>query len=552
MTISVPEATIARSSSSRRGTPPVPSDQPRANISRRDDQVVHVVTRTCAHPPGPRRAPRRVGRSRSRVRLPLAARHDLAVARDGEPGPGRRPGSRGDVGDRGAVGDLLASPFNSTLTALTSRPRTGPDRSHGPGRGSSPVASSSAIASAGERRQQDAVAVVAGREHQTPAAAPGRAAAALSGVPGRRPASVSTSSSSATPGSSSVASRSSSWTAPAVTVVSKPRSSTVAPTIRPSVVVGHQVDALGGDDPFAGRGAVAAPQLHHLSLDRAHRRAGVLREPFGPSRPGPVRQHDRLGPQLLAGGGPHSGEALALEDPADHVGARPHLAADESERRQQRRGQRPRVDRRLAGRVDATVEGRRQARLQLAAAARRQPLGLEAERALQIVDAAQLRRLVAVEGDVEGALASVSRSLPRRRLQLGDELRVQLRGGQGHLQQPRLAEGQLADRGQHPGGDAGGAGRRLGPVEHRHARPALGGAPGTAEADRPTANEYRVETALLGQAIASAGITRIRSRRSVASVPPSQPSRAPVTPTRLPTSGSLQAGGRRDRFIIGA
>ena len=49
------------------------------------------------------------------------------------------------------------------------------------------------------------------------------------------------------------------------------------------------------------------------------------------------------------------------------------------------------------------MEGGRQARLQLAAAARRQPLRLEPQRALQVVDAAQLRRLVAVEGDVEGA-----------------------------------------------------------------------------------------------------------------------------------------------------
>src|SRR5206468_1268098 len=58
---------------------------------------------------------------------------------------------------------------------------------------------------------------------------------ALSGDPGRRPTTVSVSSSSAVSGSSSRAARSRSWTAPAVTVVSKPCSSTVAPTTtRPS------------------------------------------------------------------------------------------------------------------------------------------------------------------------------------------------------------------------------------------------------------------------------------------------------------------------------
>ena len=54
--------------------------------------------------------------------------------------------------------------------------------------------------------------------------------------------------------------------------------------------------------------------------------------------------------------------------------------------------------------------------------------------------------------------------------------------------------------------------------------PRLGRAPGAGEADHATADEHRIETALLGQAIASAGITRIRFRRSVTSMPPSQPS----------------------------
>src|SRR6185436_6559793 len=97
------------------------------------------------------------------------------------------------------------------------------------------------------------------------------------------------------------------------------------------------------------------------------------------------------------------------------------------ERREQRRGQAAGIDRALTGRVHAAVERRRQAGLQLPAAAWRQPFRAEPERALQLMDAAQLRRLVAVEGDVQGALARVVAAHVARRLELGDERRVCLR-----------------------------------------------------------------------------------------------------------------------------
>ena len=193
--------------------------------------------------------------------------------------------------------------------------------------------------------------------------------------------------------------------------------------------------------------------------------------------------------------------------------------------------------------MDAAAQRRGQARLELAAGARRQPLGLEARAALQVVDAAQLRGLVAVERDVQGAVGRVAGRHPARLLELGDEARVELGGDQGQLEQLGLAEGQLADRRQHPGGDPGRPGRRLRSRSSTTTpAPRLGQAPGAGEADDPTANDYRVVTALLAQ-FASAGITRIRSRRSVASVPPSQPSRAPVHlrcyPSPRTTSGQV-------------
>ena len=57
---------------------------------------------------------------------------------------------------------------------------------------------------------------------------------------------------------------------------------------------------------------------------------------------------------------------------------------------------------------------------------------------------------------------------------------------------------------------------------------------------------------LLAHSIASAGITRIRFRRSVASMPPSQPSRAPVTSPMLPPGTVAKPASGAARLIIRA
>ena len=233
-------------------------------------------------------------------------------------------------------------------------------------------------------------------------------------------------------------------------------------------------------------------------------------------------------------------EPLTLEDTVDDLGAGADLDPLRRAGREQSAGQRPRVDRRLAGREDAAVERGRQPRLQLAAAARRQPLRLQLERALQVVDAAQLRRLVAVEGDVQGAEALVAGTLPRRRLQLGDELRVQARRRQGQLQQLRLAEAELADRRQHPGRYLGraAAGHSRSSTATRAPRWASRQAQLSPITPAPTTTTSKSRSSL--KPFASAGITRIRSRRSVASMPPSQPSRAPVLPRCYPSAAPGQ------------
>ncbi len=114
-----------------------------------------------------------------------------------------------------------------------------------------------------------------------------------------------------------------------------------------AVGAGHQVDALGGDDPPAGRRPVAGAQLEDLALDRAHRRAGGLRQPRGLRRPGAGGEDDGGGAQLLAALGPHAGDPLAVEQRRLHPGPGQQLDPLGLERGQQRRGERPGVDRGL-------------------------------------------------------------------------------------------------------------------------------------------------------------------------------------------------------------
>jgi hypothetical protein len=106
--------------------------------------------------------------------------------------------------------------------------------------------------------------------------------------------------------------------------------------------------------------------------------------------------------------------------------------------------------------------------------------------------AAQLRCLVAVEGDVQGAAAPVAGVDGGGSLELGDERRIAAGGLDGELDQSLLAERQLADGRQHPCGDARRPRRRRGAVDDRHPGAADCGAPGAALAHQARADDDRV------------------------------------------------------------
>ena len=155
------------------------------------------------------------------------ARHDLAVDRDGDPARvGREGPAREHRGDRlaGATSDSLAVEHDHAQHRLAARRRAGDgaasadaSRREAPriaapssaSSGCSP-ASSRATSSRRQRREQDAVAVVAGRPDQAVERAAGRSPARCRACPGAGPTHSSSIFSSLTPGTSSCASRSSS------------------------------------------------------------------------------------------------------------------------------------------------------------------------------------------------------------------------------------------------------------------------------------------------------------------------------------------------------
>ena len=150
---------------------------------------------------------------------------------------------------------------------------------------------------------------------------------------------------------------------------------------------------------------------------------------------------------------------------------------------------------------------------------------LEPERALQVVDAAQLGRLVAVERDVQGA--AVARSRSRRRSPPPARRRSP---GRARPRRRVISSSSGSPKASSPTGASIPAATRVAPaggcvaLEHRRpGRRACASAPGAGEADRPRRRRLPRRNCALSLNLASAGITRIRSRRSVASMPPSQP-----------------------------
>src|SRR4051812_21091495 len=226
VTSSEPEDSIAAARPSNDRNPPVPS-------SSRDRSVRPPMERTsvsvAAISASLDRAQDLHPRPFVQQRLtPLAAGNHLGVDRHRHAAPGRRQVERRDRrGDRGAVLQHGVVAVQDDLHAGTPANRSGSDAPAHDGSGSPASTPATTSAVTGVSRIPLRKWPVA---HTSPSSAPGPIAGRLSGVAGRRPAISSSISSSKTPGSNSPMSRSSSYTPPAVGVVSQPRSSIVAPS----------------------------------------------------------------------------------------------------------------------------------------------------------------------------------------------------------------------------------------------------------------------------------------------------------------------------------
>ena len=260
---------------------------------------------------------------------------------------------------------------------------------------------------------------------------------------------------------------------------------------------------------------VARAQLDHLALHRAHRRPRLAPAARPSPRPGAAGEDDGVGAELLI---------------ARSIRGALHVAIDRSPQFARRRGaRRRRCRRRPRCRCGARRPPRAAPRAAPAVSARgstaaspaaRTPPWNEGaspgsssrhrrgvshsasrlERALQVVDAAQLRRLVAVEGDVQRAAALVAGALPRRRLQLGDELRIERApppaSAPAARARRRSARRPAPASRRRPGSRRAGGSPRSSTADPR---PALRRAPGAGEADHATADDHHIETALLAQ-----------------------------------------------------
>ena len=196
-----------------------------------------------------------------------------------------------------------------------------------------------------ERREQDAVAVVAGRPDQALERAAADQRARCRACPGAGPTESSSSSSSLTPGTSSCASRSSSYTPPAVGGELEAALLDGGAEHVAAVAARHQVAALEAHRARQQPGAGRVAQAHDLALDRPHRdapAAGSPRAPRSTRRPrAPPRSAAMRSPRAVADARSRARRAVELDARhgrrarAPRTPARSHARASA---RQHRRG----------------------------------------------------------------------------------------------------------------------------------------------------------------------------------------------------------------------
>ncbi len=160
-------------------------------------------------------------------------------------------------------------------------------------------------------------------------------------------------------------------------------------------------------------------------------------------------------------------------------------------RRDQRGREAARVDLVVAVHPQTAADTGSEHRLQAPALTAGQPFRGESGTPLQGVQFPQMGAVVGVERDGERPAGAVADALPARLLQLGDERRIALCGGDVEREQRLLAVVQFGDGGEHARGDLRRAAARL-RIGDGDGQPALGRAPGRDQSDDSAPDDENV------------------------------------------------------------
>lgn len=262
-----------------------------------------------------------------------------------------------------------------------------------------------------------------------------------------------------------------------------------------AVLARHQVDVAAADHgPHRAAQEGRVPpwhgQPHHLPLHRPHGRQDVLGHPREPPRGTARGQHDLPGGEGGAPAGEHArgpvpgqGEPLGPRPVEDHPGP---LAGHE-----EGRGEPARVDLVVAVHPQPAAHARREQRFQAAALPPAEPLRGQPRTLLQGVQFAQVGPVVGVERDGERAAPAVAEVVAGGLGQLGGEVRITAGGLQVEREQGLFAVVQFGDGGQHPGRHPGGPAAGFG-IHHGDGQSAPGGPPGGDQSDEPAADDQDV------------------------------------------------------------
>jgi thiamine-phosphate pyrophosphorylase len=320
------------------------------------------------------------------------------------------------------------------------------------------------------------------------------------------------------------------------------------------VAARDEIAALEAQHATQQTGAGGVAQAQDLALDGPHGHARGGGETGDPAGPGTSGEHDLAGRQRLAVGEGDAADALAVElDARDwRVLAQAHAGGDAGA--PQRAQHEARVDGVVVGRVQREAYGGRERGLALARGAGAQALDGQPQRFAVGQLALELARVVVVAGEQQRAAAQQADVDLGGVGDLGGERGPHGGGAQPELEQAAggVSELDLGDGREHAGGDARGRTSDLVALEQRDRQAALARTPGDGQSDDAAADDERVWSLIAGHAVDASPRPHARLR-PMASSDTGPERRARLVDARLYlVCGAESPGGELPGLVRGA